>query len=143
VVHRKREGAMEVKEGDANRETLEQLWSPSGFLSADEEYERRGPDFVMEMPQSGERVVGRDNMREMQRTIGTPPKARVTRIVGSGDLFVVQAMAEYADGRLFHVAVIVEFEDGLIARETRYYAEPFDAAPARAELVERIEMEGQ
>ena len=36
-------------------------------LSAEREYELRRPDFVMEMPQSGERVRDADAMRELQR----------------------------------------------------------------------------
>jgi hypothetical protein len=34
--------------------------------------------------------------------------------------------------------VIFEFRDGLIARETRYYPEPFEAPAWRAEWVEPI-----
>ncbi len=35
-------------------------------LSAEEEYEIRHQDYVMEMPQSGERFRGRENMRAFQ-----------------------------------------------------------------------------
>jgi len=42
-------------------------------------------------------------------------------------------------GQVFHVADIVEFRDGKIWRETRYYAEPFEAPAWRAQWVERME----
>jgi hypothetical protein len=35
-------------------------------LSPEEEYELRHEDYVMEMPQSGERIRGRENMRAFQ-----------------------------------------------------------------------------
>ena len=40
-------------------------------LSAEAEYELRHEDFVMEMPQSGERIRGREKMREFQEAYPT------------------------------------------------------------------------
>jgi hypothetical protein len=34
---------------------------------------------------------------------------------------------------VFKVCLILEFEDGLVSRETRYYAESFEAPEARAQ----------
>lgn len=42
-------------------------------LSPEEEYEIRHEDYVMEMPQSGERIRGRQKMREFQEAYPTPP----------------------------------------------------------------------
>ena len=36
-------------------------------------------------------------------------------------------------GGVFNVCVILEFKDGKIARETRYYAEPFEAPGGRSQ----------
>src|SRR3712207_7275899 len=46
-------------------------------LSAEEEYRVRHPDYVMEMPQSGERIRGREAMRAMQEAFPTPPPLTV------------------------------------------------------------------
>jgi hypothetical protein len=89
----------------------------------------------MEMPQSGERIVGRDKMRAFQEAYPKPPDAQARRIIGSGDLFVMEARSDYGDEVAF-VADIVEFKDGRIAKETRYYASPFEAPAWRAEWVE-------
>jgi SnoaL-like protein len=122
-----------------NRSLLENLFGVGPLtLSAEAEYEARADDFVMEMPQSGERIVGRDKMRAMQEAFPAPPAATVGRIVGSGDLFVMQAVSYYPDAGRFFVANIVEFKDGKIARETRYYAEPFEAPEWRSKWVERF-----
>src|SRR5215212_551724 len=123
-----------------NRTILEGMFGADDtlLLSTEQEYEARSPDFVMEMPQSGERIVGRDAMRAMQEAYPNPPDAKVRRIVGSGDLFVMEGVAAYPGGGAFHVANIVEFSDGKIIRETRYYAEPFEPPEWRAEWVESL-----
>jgi len=120
-----------------NRKILEGMFGVDGalLLSPEEEYGARSPDYVMEMPQSGERIVGRDTMRAMQEAYPNPPGATIRRIVGSGDLFVMEGVADY-QGNISHVANIVEFSDGKIIRETRYYAEPFEAPEWRAAWVE-------
>ncbi len=120
-----------------NRRILEGMFGADGtlLLSPEQEYEARSPDYVMEMPQSGERIVGRDAMRAMQEAFPNPPTATVRRIIGSGDLFVMEAVSDYG-GPVFHVTDIVEFSDGKIVRETRYYAEPFDPPEWRAAWVE-------
>ena len=65
----------------------------------------------------------------------------VRRIVGNGDVWVVEACFDYS-GRIYHVANIIEFCEGKIIRETRYYADPFQAPAWRAKWVEPIEAEG-
>jgi hypothetical protein len=107
-------------------------------MSAEEEHELRHPDFVMEMPQSGERIVGRENMRAMQEKYPGPPSIELRRVVGSGDVWAIEMRSDY-DGRVYHVVMLVEFRDGKIVRETRYYADPFDAPEWRAEWVESME----
>jgi ketosteroid isomerase-like protein len=107
-------------------------------MSAEEEHDLRHPDFVMEMPQSGERIVGRENMRKMQENYPGPPNIELRRVVGSGDVWVIEMRSDY-DGRIYHAVGVVEFRDGKILRETRYYADPFDAPEWRAEWVERME----
>jgi hypothetical protein len=111
-------------------------------LDAEAEYELRHPDYVMEMPQSGERIRGQDAMRAFQQAyseFATPPTVQPRRVTGAGDVWVVEGRADYGDGQIFHVANIVEFRDDKIWRETRYYAEPFPAPAWRAQWVERME----
>ena len=104
---------------------------------ADAEYELRREDFVADMPQSAERVRGRDAMRQLQ--LAFPPNSKPTftvrRITGSRELWTVEAEGDYG-GQIFHVVLLLVLRDGKIARETRYYAEPFEAPQWRAHLVE-------
>ena len=42
-------------------------------LSAEEEYVLRHPNYTLEMPQSSERITGRDNIRAMQAAYPAQP----------------------------------------------------------------------
>ena len=99
------------------------------------EYELRHPDCVIDIPQSGERF-DRDGMLEMQRNFpGGPPAMTLQRLAGAGEVWVAELSSDYGEDRggVFSVCLIMEFKDGKIARETRYYAEPFEAPEARAQ----------
>jgi hypothetical protein len=50
-------------------------------LGAESGYELRHEDFVMEMPQSGERIRGREKMREFQGAYADPPAMRLRRVL--------------------------------------------------------------
>jgi hypothetical protein len=42
------------------------------------------------------------------------------------------------DGTPSYAVSIMEFQQGLVASETQYFADGFDPAPSRAHLVERF-----
>jgi SnoaL-like domain len=118
------------------QEVRELFFERLEHLSPEAEYELRHPDYVMEMPQSGERIRGRDTMRAFQEAYPNPPTIQPRRVVGSGDVWVVEGRSDYGGGQIFHVSMIVEFRDGKIWRDTRYYAEPFAPPEWRAQWVE-------
>ena len=103
---------------------------------SEREYELRHPDCVIDIPQSGERF-DRDGMREVQRNFpGGAPKMNLARLSGEGDVWIAELVSDYGDrpgGGIFNVCVILGFREGKIARETRYYAEPFEAPEQRAQ----------
>jgi ketosteroid isomerase-like protein len=123
--------------GRSDEETRETLATVLPALDPDAEYELRHEAFVADMPQSRERIRGRDAMRELQRAFPPEqvPTFRVRRIVGGGENWTVEAEGDYG-GRIFLVVVIIELRDGRIFRETRYYPEPFEAPHWRAQWVE-------
>lgn len=106
-----------------NRSILESMFEGGTFKSPGFEYDLRSDDFVAESPQTGERF-DRDSLRAMQENFGEPPRIELKQIRGEGDVWVVEALQTYEDEGDFHVCVIVEFNDGKISRETRYYAPP-------------------
>ena len=108
-------------------------------LSPEEEYLVRHPDYVMEMPQTQERIRGRDAMRSMQEAFPVPPTLTLRRVVGSGHVWVVEGVNDY-DGDVWSLAVIWELDDdGLIIRDTRYYAPRSEAPEWRSAWVERLD----
>ena len=107
-------------------------------LSPEEEYELRHEDYVMEMPQSGERIRGRQNMREFQEAYPNPPSMQLRRVLVRDELWVAELVSDYG-GQVYDVALIIELRDGKMWRDTRYYAEPFEPPAWRARWVEPIE----
>jgi SnoaL-like domain len=123
----------------APREILESLFGQGTLrLDPQAEFDLRHPDFVMEMPQSGERILGREAMRSMQVAFPNPPSGTVRRIVGNGDLWVVEATSDYGNDDVYHVVDILEFQDGKILKETRYYSKGFEAPEWRSPWVEMM-----
>lgn len=108
----------------SNRAILELMFEGDSFKSPEFEYEFRTADFVAEIPQTGERFEGRDALKAMQSDFGEPPRIELKEIRGEGDTWVVEALQTYEQEGDFHVCVIVEFSDGKICRETRYYGPP-------------------
>jgi ketosteroid isomerase-like protein len=126
-------------EDDRYREILEGLFGDGVLkLDAQAEHELRHEDYVMEMPQSGEGTRGRETMRQFQEAYPNPPRVVLRRIVGSRTVWVMEATSDYEEGVTYHVADIMEFRDGRILKETRYYAEPFEEPAWRAEWVEKM-----
>ena len=80
------------------REFIEEMF---GTLSAEKEYALRHEDYSMEMPQSGERIRGREDMRLFQRafaTNSTPPSIRIRRVLVREGLWVVEGVNDYGEG---------------------------------------------
>ena len=93
-------------------------------------------DVVIEWPQSGEVIRGKQNIRELRLARPTAqPTATLRRIIGAGDLWATEMVFDY-DGDRFYTVLIHEYRDGLVARETSYYAAPFEAPAWRAQWVE-------
>ena len=106
-------------------------------LSAEAEYGIRHADYVMEMPQSGERIRGREKMREFQEAYPNPPTMQLRRVIVRDGLWVVEIVSDYG-GRIYHPVLIIELREGKMFRDTRYYSEPFEAPEWRAQWVERM-----
>lgn len=93
-------------------------------------------DAVMDWPQSGERVVGGDNRRGVYGAFPQLPTITKRRMLSSGDLVVAQASLDYGGGATYATVFIFEFRDGKIARETAYWADPFEPPAWRSQWVE-------
>lgn len=105
-------------------------------------------------PQSGELVHGNEAWAEIIANYpGGAPKTEITRIVGAEDQWVVTAgntvlkvagsgdfwwsewRLTYPSGEVYLVVDLMELRDGLVHRETCYWAAPFEAPDWRAPWV--------
>ncbi|MBV8706510.1 MAG: nuclear transport factor 2 family protein [Acidobacteriaceae bacterium] len=124
------------------RAALEQHWAASDANDFEAEHRIYHEDAVLEYPQSGERIRGRLNI-QITRSI-QPNKKRFTvqRIIGGDDLWITEFILSY-DGKPSYTVSIMEFRGDEVARETQYFADPFEPSPSRTQYVERMEMQSQ
>ena len=119
------------------RARIQQHWDASERGDIDTEHAIYAPDAILDYPQSGERFRGR---AKIQAQRGGHPAERhfaVRRILGAGDVWISECVISY-DGVPTYSLSVMEIADGLVTHETQYFADPFAAAPERAELAERI-----
>jgi ketosteroid isomerase-like protein len=132
----RREAAREtLMEDRAIRAALERHWAASDANDFAVEHEIYREDAVLHYPQSGERIRGRGNIQESRTVQPSRKRFTVQRITGDGDLWVTEFVLSY-DGAPSYTVSIMEFTGGKVARETQYFAAPFQPGPSRAHLVE-------
>jgi len=119
------------------RSALDGHWAASDTNRFEVEHQIYKDDAVLDYPQSGERIRGRRNIEASR--IAQPNKKRfvVRRIVGVANLWVTEFILFY-DGQPSYAVSIMEFENGKVAHETQYFADPFEPGPSRARWVERL-----
>jgi ketosteroid isomerase-like protein len=119
------------------RAALDHHWQASDAGDFAAEHDIYRADAVLEYPQSGERIRGRDNIRQSRAAQPNAKRFKVGRVIGAGDLWITELIMTY-DAAPFHTVSIMEFADGKVARETQYFAAPFEPSPTRARWVEPI-----
>jgi ketosteroid isomerase-like protein len=119
------------------RAALNRHWAASDANDFEEEHQIYRKDAVLDYPQSGERIRGRQGIQASRAAQPSQKRFTVRRIVGAGDLWVTEYVLTY-DGRPSYTVSIMEFVDGQVAHETQYFADPFEPGPSRVQWVERI-----
>jgi hypothetical protein len=122
----------------AIRAALDRHWAASDADDFETEHLIYHDDAVLEYPQSGERTRGRHNIQAQRSSQPNKKRFTVRRIIGSGDLWVTEFVLTY-DGKPSYTVSIMEFRGEKVARETQYFADPFQAPASRAHLVERMD----
>jgi len=119
------------------RAALQRHWDASDAGDFEVEHEIYRDDAVLDYPQSGERIRGRESIRESRYVQPSKKRFAVRRIIGSGDLWITELILTYDDTPSYVVS-IMEFRDGLVAHETQYFTGGFEPSPSRAHLVEHM-----
>ncbi|KAA0697225.1 nuclear transport factor 2 family protein [Neorhizobium sp. P12A] len=121
----------------AYRQLLMRHWKASDEGDFEVEHEIYDHKSMLYYPQSGERISGRANIQASRYAQPNSKRFAVRRITGSRDLWVTEFLLSY-DGKPSHTVSIMEFRDGLVVRETQYFADPFSPSPSRSALVELV-----
>jgi hypothetical protein len=129
---------MNTVEPEQMEAAVRRHWAASAEGNQNLEHEIYEENVICDYPQSGERIHGKRNLQSLRsHHPGKPTDFTIRRIVGSGKLWITEYTITY-QGRAFCTVSIMEFENGRVARETQYFAEPFAAPEWRAQWVEKI-----
>jgi len=130
-----------VVDSAVSRALVEQFWASmtsndftaaGGFLH---------DDFVLDWPQSGERIRGRVNFVTINEHYPAAGRWRfvVHRLIAEGENVVSDVTV--TDGvQTGRAITFSEVRDGRSARQTEYWPDPFEAAEWRAPWTEKVEM---
>jgi len=116
---------------------LRQHWAASDANDFDGEHRIYRDDAILEYPQSGERIRGRQNIQASRVAQPNAKRFTLRRIVGGGNVWISELVLTY-DGHPSYVVSIMEVEDGKVVRETQYFGEAFDPGLSRVQWVERM-----
>src|SRR2546422_5966536 len=106
-----------------NRELIERYWAAAEANDLDTMQRLRDEAFVVDFPQTGERLSGRDVVRAFEESHGAGGTFELTRLTGEGDVWVAEGLIRSADG-VTYVVSMSELRDGRVARTTDYFAGP-------------------
>lgn len=148
----------EAEKGARNRAVLERMWEIIRARDYAALPEVLHPDFVQEIPQSGERVVGVGNFRKILENLPgsgaglqvasdphiaggsehyvLTPTFNVVKVADSGDELTSYVKLRYPDGSDWYVVTFSSYADGKMTKRVDFYAPFFEPPAWRAAWVE-------
>ncbi len=121
------------------REAIERYWQAANSLDFDVVRELFTDDVLIEWPQSGERVRGKEACINVFSSYpgGSPKLLGVRRVMGRDNFWLAEAELEYPGPQTYITVSVFEFTDGKISHEIDWFAEPFPAPEWRMQWVEQ------
>jgi ketosteroid isomerase-like protein len=122
------------------RAILDRYWEATVAQNLEKVHEFYHDDVVVEFPQSGERIRGKQNISELRSHYPTKTSYKVLRVLGEGDLWITEVIVTYDNdkGDTIYGVAIMEFRNYKVAHETLYFAYPFKPPEWRSKWVERM-----
>jgi hypothetical protein len=125
-----------MKEEQLN-EALNAHWHASAVGDIRAEHDIYDENVVCDYPQSGERIVGRNNLQALRsHHPGKTSGFNVKRMLGKGDLWITEYTINYQEQAVFTIS-IMEFNKDKVVHETQYFADPFEAPSWRSKWVQQ------
>lgn len=129
--------------GNDSKQVVQQFWG----AMQDNDFRRAGEllhdEYVLEWPQSGERIRGRANFVAVNENYPAAGRWNFTihRLIAEGDNIATEITV--TDGAIAgRVITFSTVRNGKIVRQTEYWPDPFEPATWRAQWVELIEPNG-
>jgi len=102
---------------------MERYWAAAEANDLDAMHRLRDEAFVVDFPQTGERISGRDVVRAFEESHGAGGTFELTRLSGEGDVWVAEGLIRSGEG-VTYVVSISELRNGLVAGTSDYFAGP-------------------
>jgi ketosteroid isomerase-like protein len=121
---------------EQTRSLAERYFATMSARAWDDFAELLADDVHYDLPQTGERIVGKDKYLRFNQEYPGDWQLTVTRLVVDGDS--AAASTQFAVGEQEMVGLVfLEVRDGLVAQVTDFWPEPYDAPPGREHLTEQ------
>ena len=121
-----------------NKQILENFWATMETNDFHAASQLLHDDYILEWPQSGERILGRDNFAAINTNYPSEGKWHFTinHIVAEGDTVVTDVTA--TDGKIIGRAITFStIRDQKIWKQIEFWPDPFEAPQWRAQWVEK------
>lgn len=128
-----------MTESEQNRLVVERFWASMDENDFRAAGELLHDEYVLEWPQSGERIRGRENFVAVNENFPAAGRWCITvhRVVADAELVVSDVTV--TDGQHTDRAVTFsQLRDGKIAHQIEYWPDPYEPPEWRARWVERI-----
>jgi hypothetical protein len=106
-----------------NRALMERYWAAAEANDMDTMHGLRDEAFVVDFPQTGERLSGRDVVRAFEESHDTGGTFELTGLLGDGDVWTVQGIMR-SGGQVTYVVSINELRSGRVIRSIDYFTGP-------------------
>jgi hypothetical protein len=109
-----------------NRALMERYWAAAEANDMDTMHGLRDKAFVVDFPQTGERLSGRNVVRGFEESHVTGGSFELTGLLGDGDVWTAQGVMRVG-GQATYVVSINELRNGRVIRSIDYFAGPLPA----------------
>jgi hypothetical protein len=104
-----------------NRELMERYWAAAEANDAGTMHGLRDERFTVDFPQTGERLVGRDEVRVFEEAHAGSGSFELTELVGDGNVWTARGVMRSAEGATYVIS-INELRNGRVVRSIDYFA---------------------
>jgi hypothetical protein len=106
-----------------NRALMERYWAAAEANDMETMHGLRDEGFIVDFPQTGERLSGRAVVRAFEESHDTGASFELTGLVGDGDVWTAQGVMRTGE-QATYVVSINELRNGRVVRSIDYFTGP-------------------